>query len=228
MIKNALLALIVICCLLFTVGCGNDKEAFDIENAISVEVANMTEGIIVSYALLYGNDLDEWGEELLGDEVISPGDVHTFLIPEGIYTIILMTYEYYVLPGARDFNTDIRIELGGNGLVPVLIKNNAERDIAYLFLLESVVEDPEVSEEDPEVPEEDPEVPEDSDEDQEVELTVSFDDDVLEEEVIPAGLGRIIFVKPGVYHFVGLDYDGEVILMGDSIIIEGEATITVQ
>ena len=221
MIKNTLLALIVICCLLFTVGCGNDQEDFDIENAISVEVANMTEGIIVSYALLYGNGLDEWGEELLGDEVIPPGDVHTFLIPEGTYTIILMTYEYYVLPGARGFNSDIRIELGGNGLVPVLIKNNAERDIAYLFLLESVLEDPEV-------PEEDPEITEDSDEDLEVELTVSLDDDVLEEEVIPAGLGRIIFIKPGVYHFIGLDYDGEVILMGDNITIEGEATITVQ
>lgn len=214
MIKKTLPVLVIICCLLLTVGCGNNKETLDTEDYISVEVANLTEGIIVSYALLYGNGLDEWGEELLDDEVISPGEVHTFLLPLNTYTVILMTYEYYVLPGARDFNSDIRIELGGNGLVPVLIKNNADRDIAYLFLLENMLEDPEAAE--------------DHDEDLEIELTVSLDDDVLDTEVIPAGLGRIIFIKPGVYNFIGLDYEGEVILLGENITIEGEATITVQ
>ena len=121
-----------------------------------------------------------------------------------------MTYEYYVIPGARNINSDIRIEVGGNGFVPVLIKNNAEKDIVFLFLFESSIEDSD----------------EESDEASEVEL--SFDDDILGDEVIPAGLGKIIFLRPGTYDFLGLDYEGELVLVGNEITIEGEATITVE
>lgn len=134
MIKKTMLVLCCLGCLFILFGCGNSDPAPGDEDTFTVEVVNETDNIVVSYALLYGPGIDEWGEELLVDDVIEPGELYTFVLPEGSYTLILMTYEYYVLPILRNVSEDSRYEIGGEGKLPVLVVNATELDVATVFI----------------------------------------------------------------------------------------------
>lgn len=102
---------------------------------------NNTREIVVFLALFYGPELDEWGEDLLDGQAIGPGDQVTFILPEGTYTLIPMTEQYYVLPSAREFSDNETLEIGGEGKYPVLVTNNTELDIGFLYLSPSDSED---------------------------------------------------------------------------------------
>jgi hypothetical protein len=134
MVKKILLVFCFLCCLFLAIGCGNSEPAPGDEDTITVEVVNETENIIISYALLYGPGIDEWGEELLIDEVIEPGELYTFVLPENTYTLILMTYEYYVLPVLRNVSEDQRYVIGGDDKLPVLVVNVTEVDVGTVFI----------------------------------------------------------------------------------------------
>ncbi len=208
MTKKIILSLILIACLLMAAACGN-QEPNIAEDEISVEVSNRTEEIIVSFAVFYGDNLDEWGEELLGDEVIEPGETYTFLLPEGQYTVLFFTFENYIINAARNFDESISIQIGGEEKVPVLFRNLTEGDIAFLSILESGSIDFEEETLDEEV------------------VDKIFDADMLGDEVLPAGLSRFIFLLPGVYDFIGLNYDLEVVFGHSEIEIEEGSTITI-
>jgi len=141
MVKKIGLAVILISSLLVLFGCGNNDLDPGNENEITIEIANKTEGIIISFALFYGPDLDEWGEDLLGEEVIEPGEVFSFVLPAGEYSVIPMTYEYYVLPPARNISSDFRVEVGGEDKVPILVTNYTDVDIAFIYISPSDSED---------------------------------------------------------------------------------------
>ncbi len=141
MVKKTVAVLICISSLFFIFGCGNNDLDSGNEDEITIEVVNKTEDIVISYALFYGPDLDEWGEDLLGDEVIEPGDFYEFVLPEGEYTVIPMTYEYFVLPAARNITEDFRMEVGSEETVPVLVSNETEVDIGFLYISPSDSED---------------------------------------------------------------------------------------
>lgn len=141
MVKKIIAVLICISILVLIFGCGNNDLDPGNENEITIDVVNMTEKIIVSYVLFYGPDLDEWGEDLLDDEVIEPGETVSFVLPEGEYTIIPMTYEYYVLPAARNISEGFRMEIGGEDKEPILVTNDTEVDIAFLYISPSESED---------------------------------------------------------------------------------------
>lgn len=135
MTKRLAIALMLLVFAIFaTTGCGGGETANSAEDMISIEVFNRSDTVIISYALFYGPDLDEWGEELLGDEVIEPGESYTFMMPEDTYTMILMTYEYYIVEGVRDISEDIFIEIGGEDKATIMIVNQTESDIGFVYL----------------------------------------------------------------------------------------------
>ncbi len=134
MYKKILLVIFCICSLFFAVSCGNGEPVPGDEGTITIEVVNNTEDIIVSHALFYGENLDEWGEDLLNEEIIAPGEIFNFVLPVGTYSLVLMTYEYYIIPGGRNINSDTSFEIGGNGLVPILVRNGTENDIAFFYI----------------------------------------------------------------------------------------------
>ena len=208
MTKKIILSLILIVCLFAAAACGNDEPEVA-EDEISVEVTNKTEEIIVSFALFYGDNLDEWGEELLGDEVIEPGETFTFLLPEGLYTVLFFTFESYIIDAARNFDESISIQIGGEEKVPVLFRNLSEEDVGVLSILESGSIDFEEETMEEEVAEK------------------IFDADMLGAEVLPAGVSRFIFILPGVYDLIGLNYDLEVVFGQSNIEIEQGSTITI-
>ncbi len=141
MLKKVLTATVLIFCLLLLVGCGNSEPAISDENTISIEVANMTEDIIISYAIFFGSENDEWGYDYLGDEVIEPGSRFTFVLPEDIYNVSFLTFEHFVIDNYSRINEDVLIEIGGEGFVPILIENNSDRDVFEFYISLSITDD---------------------------------------------------------------------------------------
>ena len=128
--------------LLFAFGCGDtNDEPVAGDDEIAIEVANHTEEIMISHVLFYGTDLDEWGEDLLNEDEIEPGDERIFIMPEGEYTVIPMTYNYYVLPSARNISEDYTLEIGEEGKFPIQITNQKEVDVGFIYLSPSESED---------------------------------------------------------------------------------------
>ncbi len=141
MFKTLLPVTLVFFLLAFTAGCANNQNAFIEENEIEIEVINNTREIVVSVALFYGPELDDWGEDLLDGQAIGPGDKVTFILPEGTYTLIPMTEQYYVLPAAREFSENQTLKIGAEGKHPVLVTNNTELDIHFFYMSSSDSED---------------------------------------------------------------------------------------
>jgi hypothetical protein len=104
-------------------------------------VFNNTEEVIISWAAFFGPDLDEWGEDLLGDQVIAPGNSIKFVLPQGEYSLVLFTYELYVVESVSNITEDTYIEVGGEDKIPVLVENNSDKDIAVFFISPSVNDD---------------------------------------------------------------------------------------
>lgn len=140
MLKKIILVAMCIVLVLSLVGCGGNSAADD-ENNLTIEVVNNTEEIIISWAAFFGPDLDEWGEDLLGDQVIAPGDTIKFVLPQGEYSLVLFTYELYVVRSVSNITEDIVIEVGGEDKIPVLVENNSDKDIAVFFISPSVNDD---------------------------------------------------------------------------------------
>jgi hypothetical protein len=134
MIRKILPVIILIALLLVTAGCGNDEVAVVDEDIIKIEVTNSTEDIIISWAAFFGPGLDEWGTELLQDHVIEPGATFTFEMPAGEYDLALFTYEYYIVHNEWAISDSIKIEIGGNGKVPVAFVNQSNHDVIQLYI----------------------------------------------------------------------------------------------
>ncbi len=133
MIKKTLFAILVTFFLLLAVGCGNNEPAPEEEEGIVIEVENNTEEIVISYAAFFGEGLLEWGEDLLGDEAIEPGEKYTFILPEGEYDLSLFNQDFFVIHSFFNLSGDALLEIGGEGKTPILIQNVSEHDILFFF-----------------------------------------------------------------------------------------------
>lgn len=181
MFRKNLPVIILIALLLVTAGCGNEEVAVVDEDMIRVEVTNSTEDIIISWAAFFGPGLDEWGQDLLNDMVIEPGQTFTFELPEGEYNMALFTYELYVVYSAWEISEDTKVEVGGNGKVPILFENKSDTDIALVFISPSDSEDW-------------------------GEDWLGGTDVIIAETG-----GRIFFIEPGIYDFMAIDLNAETI-----------------
>ncbi|MDW7739785.1 MAG: hypothetical protein SCJ97_06980 [Bacillota bacterium] len=197
MIKKILLVIICVSFLLVAAGCGNSEPAPAVNDTISIEVINETEEIIISFAVFFGSGLDEWGVDMLNDELIEPGESYTFVMPDGTYDLSLLTYELYVIEGVWDISDDIRVQVGGDGIIPVLVENNTDTDIALFYLS-----------------------PSDSDDWGEDWLGDKY-------FIPAETGRRIFFVDPGIYDFLAIDLDGERVLEVYEVVIDAERTFTI-
>ena len=195
--KKAILLMVLVLSLLIVSGCGNGDPAPEQEETISIVIANNSEKIIISWAVFFGPNLEEWGEDLLGDELIEPGETYTFEMPEGTYDLSLLTYELYIIHGAWNISDDTRIEIGGNGLVPILVENNSDSDIALFYLS-----------------------PSDSDDWGEDWLGSAG-------YIPAETGRRFFFVEPDTYDFLALSLEGERIIEVYELLIDEEKTIAI-
>ncbi len=214
MIKNTLLVVITICCLLLAVGCGNDEPAPVEEGMISVEVVNNTEEIAIAYAAFFGPGLEEFGEDMLGDEYINPGDIVVFQLPEGEYNLVLFTYELYIVESVWNISEDATVEIGGENLFPIRVENISSEDIAFFFALPSgnlgyEGEDEEFGDNGEEVR---------LDNEQLLKYQLLADNDFI----IAESGNRFFFLEAGFYDFIVMDLEGETYFIGE-VEIDAEA-----
>ncbi len=199
MICKKMLAVSFVSFLLIVTGCG-DSDTIPEEDGISIEVANNTEEIVITYAAFFGEDLDEWGEDLLGDEVIAPGETVTFVLPEGEYDLSLFNQDFFVINSTFNISEDIRVDVGGGGKVPVLVQNTSDHDILFFFVLPSeLIDFDPVNAEDETLDEDWAETWAEIWEDEDIFKYQLLDD----REVIIAENGRrFFFIAPGTYDFL--------------------------
>lgn len=198
MVKKILLVVICISFLLPAAGCGNSEPVLEEEDGISIEVVNKTDGIIISFAPFFGDNLEEWGEDLLGDEVIEPGETYTFILPEGRYDFSLLTYEFYVVHSVWSITDDIRVEVGGEDKVPILVENDSEFDIAFFYIS--------------------PTESDDWGEDWLGEFGY------IPAEIGR----RFFFIQPGDYDFLAIDIEGETVLQVQEMEIDSQKRFTIE
>ncbi len=141
MLNRALLIFLCVFALLLAGGCGNNESGSVSEDEIVIELVNQTDDITIAVALFYGPNLDDWGEDLLGDETIEPGETVSFVLPRESYSIIPLTDQFFVLSPARDISEDYRLQIGEEGTVPVLVANNSQFDIASFYFSPSDSDD---------------------------------------------------------------------------------------
>jgi hypothetical protein len=196
MVKKLIIVLICISCLLVFSGCGTDDPEVVDENTITIRVKNNTEDIIISWAAFFGPGLDEWGEDLLGDNVIEPDETYDFILPEGNYNLALFTYELYVVHSAWNISDDTEIVVGGEDEVPILFENKSDKDIALFFISPSESED--------------------------WGDDWLGDTDVILAETG----GRIFFVDPGTYDIMAINIDSEVVFDVRDMEIDGRRVLT--
>ncbi len=232
-IYKKMLAVSFILFLLIVTGCG-DSDTIPEEDGISIEVANNTEEIVITYAAFFGEDLDEWGEDLLGDEIIAPGETVTFVLPEGEYDLSLFNQDFFVINSTFNISEDIRVDVGGGGKVPVLVQNASDHDILFFFVLpgELIDFDP-GNAEDEALDAEDETLDEDW---AETWAEIWEDEDIFnyqlldDREVIIAESGRrFFFIAPGTYDFLIVNEEIEPFFNWGIEIEEGDRkVITVQ
>ncbi len=246
--KNALFVILCLSLFFIPTGCGNGNSAADDEDTIEIVIVNETEDIYIPYAVFYGLALDEWGKDLLEDDLIEPGDVFTFILPQDSYEIDLFTVELYVVKALSGVDSDTRIVVGGEGKHPILFKNESDADIAEIYIfptpeedLQSVEgvgdvdlgDDSEPANGDLDPGEEDTEEPAAEEEE---DLENSFGEDDLVDwgenlmggiRFVPARIGAyFFFVEPGIYNFVAVDLSGEVVAAVIALEVEGARTLT--
>ncbi len=254
MFKSKILVIALIFCLIAAAGCGNDESAAEDENGIAIEVVNETDDIVIAYAAFFGEDLDEWGEDLLDDEVIAPGESVTFVLPEGEYDLSLFNQDFFVIDSFFDLTEDTTVVAGGVGKAPILVQNLSEKDIFFFFALPGGtidIESQEIIEESSNGSNNenagDNEGSEDNDENEESEMEP--DEEVSEawaelweeiweseehlqhqllhdREVIIAENGRrFFFVEPGFYDFLIISEDIEALFEGNVEVLEDSTKV---
>ncbi len=133
MIKGTILVAALIFSLFFVMGCGDNETLPDEEDGISIEVANNSEELVIAHAAFFGEGLDDWGEDLLKDEIIAPDEVYTFILPEGEYDLSLFNQDFFVINSYFGLTEDTRIDIGGDGRVPILVQNTSDYNLLLFY-----------------------------------------------------------------------------------------------
>jgi len=97
----------------------------------------------VCYVYISSTESDDWGESwLAGDQVISAGDTAKFDIDKGTYDVQVEDCGGAVMGVGWEFTGDYTLTVGGAGrTVRVLLENDLETEICYVFISPSTGDD---------------------------------------------------------------------------------------
>lgn len=166
-------------------------------DALSVEIINGSDDFIICFVYISESDSDDWGEDLLGDRVIAPGDRHTITMDRGFYDLMITDCNDYVLHTDWDITGHARVEIGGAGLVPLVVLNESDFEIAYMFISPGTSDD------------------------------WGYDWLASREIIPPGTGARVFFVPPGTYDLQAYDLSEELVAEAYGLEITESATWTV-
>ncbi|MEW5785704.1 MAG: hypothetical protein AB1767_11645 [Bacillota bacterium] len=100
----------------------------------TIEVVNATDDYNVCYFFVSDSDSEDWGDDYLGDSILYPGDSFSVTLDQGSYDIMLGDSNNYVLHTAWNVSSGTRIEVGGAGKIPLVVLNQSEYEVAYMYI----------------------------------------------------------------------------------------------
>ena len=136
--KRSLIVVLIIGLLLFSVACGRSSTPTPGEiAALKINVSNQSP-YDICYVQISGSEQEEWGKDWLGEqEKIAPGASKTFNVDAGTYDVQVMTCEQYTLATFWDIDSNTTVEVGGKGLVPLVVLNQSATEICYVYIVSS-------------------------------------------------------------------------------------------
>lgn len=207
--KRSLIVVLIIGLLLFSVACGGSSTPAPEETATQKPVTQPATGSLkikvsnqspydICYVQISGSEQEEWGEDWLGEqEKIAAGASKTFNVDAGTYDVKVMTCEQYTLATFWDIDSNTTVEVGGKGLVPLVVLNQSTTEICYVYIASSS-----------------------SDSWGEDWLGES-------ESIPPQEGGRVFFVQPGTYDLSTQDCDGNDLVTESGVQITEETSWTI-
>ena len=136
--KRSLIVVLIIGLLLFSVACGRSSTPTPGEiSTLKINISNQSP-YDICYVQISGSEQEEWGKDWLGEqEKIAPGASKTFNVDAGTYDVQVMTCEQYTLATFWDIDSNTTVEVGGKGLVPLVVLNQSATEICYVYIVSS-------------------------------------------------------------------------------------------
>lgn len=107
------------------------------QGSLTVRIANRSP-YDICYVQISSSDQQDWGDDWLGsDETIAAGSSKDFSTAPGVYDIKVMTCEQTTLATFWDISSDTTVEVGGRGLVPLIVKNESTTEVCFVYIAPS-------------------------------------------------------------------------------------------
>ncbi len=78
-------------------------------------------------------DSDSWGDNQLSEK-IAKGKSKAFTLSAGTYDVIVYDCDDVALASAWSIDTNYTLQVGGAGLVELLLKNDSSADVCYVYI----------------------------------------------------------------------------------------------
>lgn len=92
----------------------------------------------ICYVQISTSDQSDWGADWLGaQEKIAAGASKSFSVPAGTHDVKVMTCDQVVLGTFWNISSDTTVEVGGRGLIPLLVFNESTTEICFVYIASS-------------------------------------------------------------------------------------------
>lgn len=107
------------------------------QQSLTITVSNQSP-YDICYVQISGSEDQDWGPDWLGnDEKIAAGRSKDFSPAAGTHDVKVMTCEQTTLATFWDISRDTTLEVGGRGLVPLIVKNESTTEICFVYVAPS-------------------------------------------------------------------------------------------
>jgi len=208
--KRNVIAGLIVALVVFSLACGGGtttpKPTVEVtqepttkatQGDFDIEISNQSP-YEICYVQISGSDQEDWGDDWLGEgQTIAAGDSQTFSPDAGTYDVKVMTCEQATLATFWGISSDTTVEVGGRGLVPLIIANESTTELCFVYI-----------------------APSSSDSWGEDWLGQS-------ESIVAEEGGRIFFLNPDTYDMLVQDCDGNDLVTETEVEVTEEITWTI-
>ena len=142
--RNVMVGLIV-GVLLLSLACGGGSSTpkptelatQPVAGGLEIKISNQSP-YDICYVQISASDQDQWGEDQLGaQEKIAAGASRSFTVAAGVHDVKVMDCNQRTLATFWSLDRSTTVEVGGRGLVPLVILNTSGTEICYVYVAPS-------------------------------------------------------------------------------------------
>ena len=128
--------------LVLSLACGGSSDGTKSSGSeVEIRVVNKSP-YDICYVQISPEGAEEWGDDQLGeDEGIGAGDSRSFSFDKGAYDVLIRDCDAIPVESAAGISRSSTITVGGSGVVGLLLENQSNVDICYVFISPSNSDD---------------------------------------------------------------------------------------